>query len=158
MTYLIVSAIQMGANIDYAIVIASRFMELKDKMPHKEAIIETMNFAFPTIVISGTIMASASAFIGQMTSEGSIANMGMNLARGTLISIVLVMFVLPQLLLIGAKVIEKTSFSVPKITLGILLAVGLAGQAVVPGTAAEATYDVTYVESGTVERFVRDND
>lgn len=151
MTYLIVSAIQMGANIDYAIVIASRFMELKDKMPHKEAIIETMNFAFPTIVISGTIMASASAFIGQMTSEGSIANMGMNLARGTLISIVLVMFVLPQLLLIGAKVIEKTSFSVPKITLGILLAVGLAGQAVVPGTAAEATYDVTYVESDTIK-------
>ena len=37
MTYLIVSAIQMGANIDYAIVTASRFMELKDKMPYKQA-------------------------------------------------------------------------------------------------------------------------
>ena len=147
MTYLIVSAIQMGANIDYAIVIASRFMELKDKMPHKEAIIETMNFAFPTIVISGTIMATASAFIGQMTSEGSIANMGMNLARGTLISIVLVMFVLPQLLLIGAKVIEKTSFSVPKITLALLVAVGLVGQTAVPASAA----DVTYIESDTIK-------
>ena len=115
MTYLIVSAIQMGANIDYAIVIASRFMELKDKMPHKQAIVETMNFAFPTIFISGTIMASASLFIGMMTSEGSIANMGLNLARGTLISIILVMFVLPQLLLVGTKLIDRTSFSMPQV-------------------------------------------
>ncbi len=124
MTYLIVSAIQMGANIDYAIVIASRFSELKDKMPHKQAIIETMNFAFPTIAISGTIMATASFFIGNMTSEGSIANMGLNLARGTVISIILVMFVLPQLLLIGAKIIDKTSFSIPKV-LPAIAAVGL---------------------------------
>ena len=115
MTYLIVSAIQMGANIDYAIVTASRFMELKEKMPHKQAIVETMNFAFPTIFISGTIMATASLFIGKMTSEGSIANMGLNLARGTVISIMLVMFVLPQLLLIGAKLIDRTSFSVEKV-------------------------------------------
>jgi predicted RND superfamily exporter protein len=46
MSYLIVSSIQMGANIDYAIVISGRFMELKEKMSKKEAIIETMNFAF----------------------------------------------------------------------------------------------------------------
>lgn len=113
MTYLIVSSIQMGANIDYAIVIASRFMELKEEMPRKQAIVETMNFAFPTIIISGTIMATASFFIGNMTSEGSIANMGLNLARGTMISICLVMFVLPQLLLLGSKIIDRTSFSMP---------------------------------------------
>ena len=150
MTYLIVSAIQMGANIDYAIVIASRFMELKDKMPHKQAIIETMNFAFPTIVISGTIMATASAFIGNMTSEGSIANMGLNLARGTMISIVLVLFVLPQLLLIGVKVIEKTSFSVPKIisngAIVLLVLYSFWGQGLVPALAA----DMTVVEAETI--------
>ena len=49
----------MGANIDYAIVISGRFMELKDKMPKKDAIIETMNFAFPTIVTSGSMLALA---------------------------------------------------------------------------------------------------
>ena len=41
--------------------------------------------------------------------------MGLNLARGTVISIALVMFVLPQLLLIGAKLIDRTSFSVEKV-------------------------------------------
>ena len=57
MGYLIVSSIQMGANIDYAIVIGTRFSELKDKMDHEQAMIETINFAFPTILTSGTIMA-----------------------------------------------------------------------------------------------------
>ena len=54
-SYLIVSAIQMGANIDYAIVISSRYLDLKKSMPIKEAMIETLNQAFPTIITSGAI-------------------------------------------------------------------------------------------------------
>lgn len=50
LSYLVVSSIQMGANIDYAIVIASRYMELKDQMDHRQAIIETMNFAFQPLL------------------------------------------------------------------------------------------------------------
>lgn len=137
MTYLIVSAIQMGANIDYAIVIASRYMEIKDQMSPKQAVIETMNFAFPTILVSGTILATAGAFIGRMTSECSIANIGVNLSRGTIISIFLVMFVLPQILLIGSKIIDKTSFSVPNLmktapkVLPVILAVWVGSQNIV---------------------------
>ena len=113
LSYLVVSSIQMGANIDYAIVIASRYMELKDQMDHRQAIIETMNFAFPTIVTSGSILTVAGLLIGQMTSEAAIVGIGQSLGRGTILSIVLVMFVLPQILLIGGAVVEKTSFSVP---------------------------------------------
>lgn len=112
MSYLIVSSIQMGANIDYAIVISGRFMELKDKMPKKDAIIETMNFAFPTIVTSGSMLALAGIFIGKMSSDGAICGIGQCLGRGTIISIIMVMFVLPQILLLGEKVIDKTSFAV----------------------------------------------
>ena len=112
MSYLIVSSIQMGANIDYAIVISGRFMELKDKMSKKQAIIETMNFAFPTIVTSGSMLALAGIFIGQMSSDGAICGIGQCLGRGTIISIIIVMFVLPQILLLGEKVIDKTSFAV----------------------------------------------
>lgn len=96
MSYLVVSSIQMGANIDYAIVIASRYQELKEEMNHREAIIETMNFAFPTIITSGTILAVAGTLIGQMTSEAAIVGIGQSLGRGTIISIILVMFVLPK--------------------------------------------------------------
>ena len=113
MSYLVVSSIQMGANIDYAIVIASRYMELKNEMSHQDAIIETMNFAFPTIITSGTILAVAGILIGQMTSEAAIVGIGQSLGRGTILSIFLVMCVLPQILLLGGTVVEKTSFSVP---------------------------------------------
>lgn len=113
MSYLVVSSIQMGANIDYAIVIASRYEELKNEMHHRDAIIETMNFAFPTIITSGTILAVAGTLIGKMTSEMSIVGIGENIGRGTIISIILVMFVLPQILLIGGALVDKTSFSMP---------------------------------------------
>lgn len=109
---MIVSSIQMGANIDYAIVISGRFMELKDKMSKKDAIIETMNFAFPTIVTSGTMLALAGIFIGQMSSDGAVCGIGQCLGRGTILSIFTVMFVLPQILLLGEKIIDKTSFAV----------------------------------------------
>ena len=112
MSYLIVSSIQMGANIDYAIVISGRFMELKEKMSKKDAIIETMNFAFPTIVTSGSMLALAGIFIGQMSSDGAICGIGQCLGRGTIMSIIIVMFVLPQILLLGEKIIDRTSFAV----------------------------------------------
>ena len=116
--YLVVSSIQMGANIDYAIVIGSRYQELKSKMPHRQAIIETLNFAFPTILTSGSILAISGILIGNMTSEAVIAGIGDSLGRGTIISMFLVMFVLPQILLVGTGFIDKTSFSVPGVSVG----------------------------------------
>ena len=112
MGYLIVSSIQMGANIDYAIVVSSRWQEVKKTMPAKEAIIDTMNYAFPTIVTSGTMLAMAGILIGQLTSEPCIAGIGVCLGRGTIISIFVVMFGLPQILLFGDRLIERTSFDV----------------------------------------------
>ena len=112
--YIIISAIQMGANIDYAIVIGMRFNELKGKMSPREAIIETMNFAFPTVITSGTIMSVAGLLIGYMSSEATISSLGINLGRGTIISMILVLFVLPQFLLVGSKLVDKTSFTLFK--------------------------------------------
>ncbi len=113
MSYLVVSSIQMGANIDYAIVIASRFQELKNETDHRTAIIETLNFAFHTVLTSGSILASAGTLIGMMTSEAAIVGIGQSLGRGTIISMFLVLFILPQILLLGDKLVDKTSFSMP---------------------------------------------
>ena len=110
--YLIVNSIQMGANIDYAIVISSHYTDLKKEMRPKEAIIAALNEAFPTIFTSGTILAVAGALIGVMTTNPVIAAIGTCLGRGTVISIVLVMAVLPQILLIGDTIVERTSFDV----------------------------------------------
>ena len=113
MSYLVVSSIQMGANIDYAIVIASRYQEIKGAMSHREAMTESLNFAFPTVMTSGTIMTVAGILIGGMTSEAAIVGIGQSIGRGTIISMILVLFVLPQILLLGGGIADKTSFSMP---------------------------------------------
>ena len=108
--YLIVNSIQMGANIDYAIVISSHYTELKKEYPPKEAIIEALNASFPTIFTSGTILAAAGSLIAVMTTNPVIATIGDCLGRGTIISIVLVLAVLPQILVLGDIIIVRTSF------------------------------------------------
>ncbi len=121
LSYLVVSSIQMGATIDYAIVITSRYMELRKTAPtKKQAIIDSLNQAFPTIVTSGTIMCAAGFVIGKISSNAVISSLGTTLGIGTLTSIILVMTVLPQILLLGDKLIDKTAFEVstPQLSTG----------------------------------------
>ena len=109
LSYLIVSSIQMGATIDYAIVITSRYTAYrKENVDKRTAIIKTLNESFPTIITSGTIMTSAGFVIGQITSNPVIASLGTTLGTGTLTSIILVMLILPQLLYVFDGVIHKT--------------------------------------------------
>ena len=108
--YLIVNSIQMGANIDYAIVISSHYTDLKKVMRPKEAIVTALNESFPTIFTSGSILASAGILISVLTTNPVIAAIGTCLGRGTIISMLLVLFVLPQILILGDTIIERTSF------------------------------------------------
>lgn len=117
LSYLIVNSIQMGANIDYAIVISSHYKDLKAEMHPRQAIIEALNEAFPTIFTSGSILAVAGALIGQLTTNPIIAAIGDCLSRGTMISIFLVLAVLPQILVLGDNIIEHTSFELNRINL-----------------------------------------
>ena len=112
LSYLIVSSIQMGATIDYAIVITGRYMVLREECESKnKAISRTLNEAFPTIITSGTIMAASGFVIGFLTSNATIASLGKTLGIGVLISMILAMFVLPVLLYLFDFTIDKTSFS-----------------------------------------------
>ena len=117
--YLIVQALQMGANIDYAIVISSHYQDCKKEMPHKQAIVKALNSAFPTVFTSGTIMASAGLLIGNLSAQPVISIMGTCIGRGTIISIILVLLVLPSILVLGDSIIERTSFKMPAIDLNI---------------------------------------
>lgn len=111
LTYLIVGAIQMGANIDYAIVVSNRYITLREhKYSKRESITAAINGALPTLLTSGSILALSGLLIGFLVSESSSSNIGVALGRGTLISLVLVMLALPQILLLGDEFIAKTSF------------------------------------------------
>ena len=111
LSYLVVSSIQMGATIDYAIVITNRYLELKPLMDRKQAAVEALSQSFPTILTSGTIMAVAGFLIGGISTDATIGSVGQTLGRGTVTSIALVMTVLPQLLMLGDALIERTAIT-----------------------------------------------
>lgn len=120
--YLIVSSIQMGATIDYAIVITNRYTELISdpmnlsldrKEVKKKAIIDTLNQSFATIITSGTIMIAAGYLIYFFVSDPLISTLGQALGRGTIISILSVMCVLPLFLYFFADKLLK--LTLPKI-------------------------------------------
>ena len=111
LSYLVVSSIQMGATIDYAIVITNRYLELKGNMERKQAAVEALSQSFPTILTSGTIMAVAGFLIGGISTDATIGSVGQTLGRGTVTSIILVMTVLPQFLMLGDALIERTAIT-----------------------------------------------
>ena len=112
--YLIVSSIQMGATIDYAIVITNRYTELiTNGEEKKQAVIDTLNQSFPTIVTSGTIMIAAGYLIYFLVKDPLISTLGLALGRGTIISILCVMCVLPIFLYFFADKLLK--LKLPKI-------------------------------------------
>lgn len=109
--YLIISAIQMGATIDYAIVLTNRYRNIrKDFTDRYDAMAAATNAVFPTILTSGVIL-TATGFVMSMLSSGVVAQLGLLLGVGTLTSIIIVLFVLPSLLLVTEKVVDKTDFS-----------------------------------------------
>ena len=109
MVYLVASAIQMGCNVDYSIVVASHYTEARADQGPREAMITALNLAFPTIITSGTMLISAGLLIGARVSSGAVAGMGRFVGVGSLITVFLVLFVLPQLLLLGDTFVRRTA-------------------------------------------------
>ena len=116
--YLTVNAIQMGSNIDYAIVISSHYKEQKERLSPMEAIVVAVNKAFPTIITSGTILAASGFLLTIISTQPVISILGGCIGRGTVISMLLVLFVLPGILVLGDSIIEKTSFEMKGIDIG----------------------------------------
>ena len=93
------------------IVISSWFNELKGSMSKEQAMIRALSLAFPTVLTSGSILSVAAFLIAKITTEASIVGIGECLCRGTLISMFLVMFILPQMLYLGDRIVERTRFN-----------------------------------------------
>ena len=108
-TDMIVSAIQMGATIDYAIVLFNRYKALRWQFDKKRAMALAVNESFPTVITSGTIMAAAGLLIAFRLSDVYVGHIGLAVGRGAIISVILVLTVLPQLLVLFDKAVEKTT-------------------------------------------------
>ena len=109
-TNMIVSAIQMGATIDYAIVLMNRYQSLRGELPIREAMARAVRESFATVLTSGSIMTIAGVLIGVRVSDVYVSHIGLAVGRGAFCSVILVLTVLPQLLVLLDGAVEKTRF------------------------------------------------
>ncbi len=117
-TYLIVSAIQMGATIDYAIVLYNRFLKNQQTLQPQAAMAQAVAESFPTLLTSGFIMTAAGFIIAGFTTDLYVGSIGLAVGRGAAISLILVFTALPQILLLGNKFMQKTTFDLKKLIRG----------------------------------------
>jgi hypothetical protein len=109
--YLVISTVQLGATVDYAILLTNRYLQNRKEYAKKEAMKETLGGNLAAILISAAIMASAGFILAATSTNPIISELGMLLGRGTTFSFLMVVCVLPALLLIFDTVIRKTTLS-----------------------------------------------
>lgn len=96
--YLIISSIQLGATVDYAILMTERYKECRQTLNKKEAITSTISAVTVSILTSGSALTVVGFLLGIISSHGLLSQLGFFLGRGTLCSLVIVFFALPGLL------------------------------------------------------------
>jgi predicted RND superfamily exporter protein len=107
--YLILSTVQLGATVDYAILLTNYYMNNRKTMEKKEAMRVTIGDNLVAILISAAILATAGFTLAFTSSNPIISELGTLLGRGTVLSFTMVACVLPALLVLFDKIIQKTT-------------------------------------------------
>jgi predicted RND superfamily exporter protein len=105
--YLVVLALQLGATIDYAVLLSSRYIEMRETYDKKEAIEHALRRASIPIMISGVILASAGFSEALYSNLSAVTDIGLLIGRGALLSMAFVLVFLPALLYIFDRVIVQ---------------------------------------------------
>lgn len=109
MGYLIISSVQLGATVDYAILLSTNYMRQRQLLPKRAAISEALGQSFRPILISGSILATAGFTLAVTSSTSMIYEMGLLVGRGALLSMAMVVCFLPAMLVLLDTVIRKTT-------------------------------------------------
>ena len=107
--YLIISSVQLGATIDYAILLTGRYMDERKTKKRKDAAIESVRACVLSLFTSAIILTIAGSVLGAISTNLVLSQLGILVGRGAVISFILVLFVLPALLMIFDRLIEKTT-------------------------------------------------
>lgn len=103
--YLIISSIQLGATVDYAILMTDRYKENRETYDKKEAVIQTISDVTVSILTSGSVMTVVGLLMGYISSNQLLAQLGLFIGRGALLSLFIVFFVLPGFLFLFDRLI-----------------------------------------------------
>lgn len=110
--YLIISTVQLGATVDYAILLTTRYIEIRENEPKRSAIIQTLKSTTVSILTSASILTLAGTLLWKISTHGVLSQLGHLLARGTIFSTIIVLFVIPGMLYIFDTLIKKTTLGI----------------------------------------------
>lgn len=110
--YLIISSIQLGATVDYAILFTDRYMEYRQTMPKRQAIEEIISVITTSILTSGSVLALVGFLMSFVSTHAILSQLGLFVGRGALLSMTSVFLVLPGLLYIFDCLIQKTTWKI----------------------------------------------
>lgn len=96
--YLIISSVQLGATVDYAILFSDRYHECLTHFSPKESIVESLTQTTASILTSSIVMVTVGFLLGFISTHGLLSQLGYLLGKGTICSLISVLFVLPGLL------------------------------------------------------------
>lgn len=108
--YLIISAIMLGATVDYTIILTKSYLEKRRSMERRGAMLAAISDSAITILTSSIILTICGALIGVISSNGVIAGLGTLIGRGAFIAALNTFLLLPILFLLLDKVVEKTTW------------------------------------------------
>ncbi len=104
-TYLIISAIQLGATVDYAILFTDRYRENRRSAERHQAVVKTVADTAVSILTSGSVLTVVGLLMGYISSNQLLAQLGLLLGRGTIFSLGAVLLVLPGLLYVSDRLV-----------------------------------------------------
>jgi len=105
MGYIIVSCLQLGATIDYSILVTNNYIEARETLGKKEAALFCIEKSALSVLTSGSILTIVGYGLFFTSSVAAVGDMGRLIGRGAALSLVLVLFLLPMLLLCFDKLI-----------------------------------------------------
>lgn len=109
--YQIISAVQLGATVDYGILFVQRYMDKRLIMDKSEAVCHAVSETAASILTPAGILATAGMVLGLVSSNGIISQLGTILGRGAIISAAMVLLFLPALLILLDGFIKRTTWS-----------------------------------------------
>lgn len=107
--YLIISSVQLGATVDYAILFTNRYQEMRRTYGKKDAIVQTISAVSVSILTSGSVLTVVGFLLGEFSTHGLLSQLGYFLGKGTLFSLGIVFFVLPGLLFLFDKWVTRNN-------------------------------------------------
>ena len=105
--YIIVSCLQLGATIDYSILMSNNYMEMRETMESRQAAVAAISKSALSIITSGGILTVVGYLLYFTSSIQAISQVGRLVGRGALLSMLLVLSLLPALLAAFDKPIRK---------------------------------------------------